>query len=197
MGMKAYNKFVQMYGRMPTEFDKDYLELLRMGKYRILDVPDVKVTNCANCGSTKNDGRKYIDFGLNLDWHGCVFLCGLCLKDTAQAMGLFDHWIDLARQAEERAEAAEALLAKRENLYELVVKTHEELKDFYGSLHSLGIHPDSAPLISVEPYKETPGGPDASSDEPVINEPKPRVVKSAASSGRPNISSLADLLKDN
>src|SRR3954466_860008 len=88
-GQRVFHAFVKKYGKLPTEIDPDYLEMLRMSRYRILDVPDVAPAKCANCGSSKNDGRKYVDFGLQVDWYGVVYFCGLCLADIARDMGLF------------------------------------------------------------------------------------------------------------
>jgi hypothetical protein len=190
------DKFVHKYGRLPTERDPDYLEMLRMSKYRILAVPDFKPAKCANCGSTKNDGRNYIDFGLEVDWYGIVYICGECLKDIAREMGLFTEY---EKQLELRMLEIELLKNKIEQGVELpdkLVKAWEEFKEYYASLQLAGGNgPDSIPPSNhdnsvVQESNET------ESDKSGINEAKPRAAKSTSGSRSKNIRSLADLLDD-
>lgn len=134
--MSLLERFVNQYGRLPTEVDPDYLEMLRMTKYIIKDYPEVNPAKCANCGSSKKDGRMYIDFGLTVDWFGVVYLCGFCLKDIATAMGLFDELEEkLKTLAALRFEDEDTKL-RGEELYQKVVKTFEEFREFYGNLSS-------------------------------------------------------------
>lgn len=182
-------RFVNMYGRLPTEVDPDYLELLNMTKYRILDIPDFKPGKCANCGASKNDGRKYIDFQLEIDWYGIVYLCGTCMKDTANALGLFDdirHDLDVTRQellkALENNERIDSLNAT-------VVKTADELKELYGEL--------SSRQHSIESYSgdRTDVKPDAPAEvEQPIMEAKRTTIKPNSGRGPKDVPSLASLL---
>jgi len=190
------HKFVEKYGRLPTEFDPDYLEMLRMGKYNILDVPNCKPFNCANCGSTKNDDRKYIDIGLDIDWYGIVYLCGLCLKDIATAFGLF-------KELEEKLEKAVTTLAelnyteqKGVELQEKVIQTLKEFEEHYANLHPAISRRSTNSSDCVEPYTP-PSNETVIEVERTADEPKPRIVKSTPSSGRKNVPSLAELLNAN
>lgn len=36
---------------------------------------------CSICGGMKYDGRKWIDFGLSIDWYGVVYLCTFCFEE--------------------------------------------------------------------------------------------------------------------
>lgn len=183
-------KFVSKYGRLPTEVDPDYLEMLRMSKYRILAVPDVSPGKCANCGSSKNDGRKYVDFGLQVDWYGAVFLCGECLHDVSNAMGLFDALRAELVEAQEKKISADALQETGVELHDRVVKTFKELEEFYVgvSTHRLDSDSDSSPGL-VDDSTE--------SSEQRTDSAKPRVTKSTTSSRRSNPPSLANLLSNN
>src|SRR5688500_3188971 len=84
-------KFHNKYGRLPTENDPDYLEMLKMSKFRILSKPDSSPGKCASCGGFKEDGRKYVDFGLYVDWYGTVLLCSLCAKEMAEVLGFIQE----------------------------------------------------------------------------------------------------------
>lgn len=184
------DRFIHKYGRLPTEVDPDYLEMLHMSKYQISDVPMFKPGKCANCGSSKNDGRKYVDFGLEVDWYGTVFLCGHCLTDVANAMGLFD---DLKRQLTDLQvdrNNAEELQEQGEALHETVISTFKEFENYYDrlSLHTAGNHTPSDITPSVVP--------DETTVEPGIDETKPRPVKSTSGSRRTNLRSLTDLLDE-
>ncbi|MGH7792162.1 MAG: hypothetical protein ACREOB_07575 [Thermodesulfobacteriota bacterium] len=49
--------------------------------------PELQPFKCASCGSGKNDGRGYIDFGLDfIEFYGVIYLCGTCFEETAKMM---------------------------------------------------------------------------------------------------------------
>lgn len=185
--MDLVDKFVAKYGRLPTEIDSDYLEMLNMSKYRILAVPMFKPGKCGNCGASKNDGRQYIDFGLEVDWYGTVYLCTDCLKDIAVNAGLFKEQEEKMLALMVENERLIALKEQGENLHETVTKTFEEFKEYYASLHSLGDNspPDSPTSVGTE---------ETVNSEPEPNNSKSRASKSSNGSGRSNVPSLADLI---
>lgn len=186
MALTVFDAFVKKYGRLPTEVDPDYLEMLRMSKYRILDIPDVTPHKCANCGSTKNDGRRYIDFGLDVDWNGVVFLCGLCVKDIARNMGMFAEFEKERDEMRARAAEIEDMHRKGAELHEIVVKTFKEFEDFYGHLHIAGNEPSISDSTNV--------GDESATDKPAITATESKSTKSTSSSRRTNVPSLADLI---
>lgn len=180
--MHPYDRFIQTYSRLPTEFDSDYLELVKMSKYRILDVPDVQPGKCANCGSSKNDGRKYVDFGLHVDFYGAVYLCGWCLADIYKSLTSEDSKDTTPQVTEEQ------LL----QVNQFFMKTLEEFKATYGQLESL--------VSNLRPTDDgrTIDGSFSSSaaqavTKPSATAPKPGTVKSSTVSGRPNVPNLASL----
>jgi hypothetical protein len=181
--------FIHRYGRLPTEFDPDYLEMLCMSKYRIVDVPDFKPGKCANCGASKNDGRKYIDFGLEVDWHGIVYLCGLCLKDIATQMGLFEGVLAELKATYLNLQRFEDLKTQGVDIYEAVVKMGEEIRDFYSRVYPAVPGDSSDDSASVEPESTEPS-------QLSVDKAKPRTTKSSNGSGSENFRSLTDLLND-
>jgi len=189
-------KFVEHYGRLPTEVDPDYLEMLQMSKYQISDVPMYKPGKCANCGSSKGDGRKYVDFGLEIDWYGTLFLCGLCLTDVAETMGLFDKYKEEIEKVKQSSFSIDVLREQGGHLEEIMLETFEEVKQYFDNLHSIGADSPSNSPTSVEPY--TPSDAEtAPRVESTVNEPKSKPVKSTSGPGRKDVPSLADLLNTN
>ncbi len=196
--MNIVEEFVRRYGRLPTEFDKDYLELLRMGKYRVLTAPELKKpSKCSNCGSTKED-RKYVDFGLEIDWYGIVYLCTLCLTDVAKNSGIFDDITSEMRGLVAEVKDKRYLEEQGERLHTKMEALFLEFKDYYDSLRSIRNKSDfnsDSDMGTDEIAKE--------SDEhvrQVINtttEPKPRSTKSTASRGSSSPPSLEKLLNAN
>jgi hypothetical protein len=180
-------KFVHRYNRWPTEFDPDYLEMLNMSKYAILDEPQYKPHKCSNCGSTKKDGRKYIDFGLEIDWYGQVYLCSLCLLDIAMNVGLFDKIKEENDNLISRGAEIETMLAKGVKLYEVVMKTQQEFEDFYGNVHtSVDASSGNGSTNLDKPENE--------SSEHGITKSESGTTKSNSGSRRTDVPSLADIL---
>lgn len=184
------DKFIEKYGRLPTEFDPDYLEMLRMSKYRILAVPDVSPGKCANCGSSKDDGRKYVDFGLHVDWYGAVFICGSCLHDIAHKVGLFASLEEQLYEALNKKASLDELQEQGEKLHDKVVKTVRELEDFYVGVysHRTDNSPDSTSSVESESTPSTKSGSPSTESG---------TTKSTTVSGRKNVRSLAELLDTN
>jgi hypothetical protein len=180
------DRFIHKYGRLPTEFDSDYLEMLRMSKYRVKDVPDVQPGKCANCGASKNDGRKYVDFGLHVDWYGAVFICSLCLKEVVSESGIFDHVQEDLRNAKAALITSKNMQEQGVEIYEKFIKTFREFEEYYASLHSLGNDSNVDSSIGV--------GADEATSKPTVTATKPRTVKSSPVPGSTNLPSLADLL---
>lgn len=181
--------FVARYGRLPTEVDPDYLEMLRMSKYRIVEIPDFKPHKCGNCGSSKQDGRKYVDFGLEIDWYGTLYLCGLCLHDVAQHMGLFEALADRVDNAECDLNEARQLLETGGELHERVTKTLKEFEDFYIRVFPDGVDRNSNSTPDIVPEPETPNGSGTI-------EVQSGAVKPTPESRPKNVRRLADLLTE-
>lgn len=191
--MNLVDKFIHKYSRLPTERDPDYLEMLRMSKYTIEDVPYFAPGKCANCGASKNDGRRYINIGLDLEWYGFVYFCGECIKDIANTMGLFDN---LSKQLYEKEGEIAILRTKLDQGVELpekLVKVWEEFKEYYASLHPIGndVSPNTSSMVDIEQPAKVPA-----ISEQAITSAKSRTSKSTTGSRSKDLPSLAELLEN-
>jgi hypothetical protein len=186
--MSVFDAFVLKYSRLPTEYDPDYLEMLAMSKYRILAVPDVSPGKCANCGSSKNDGRGYIDFGLHIDWYGGVFFCGECLKDIAVNFGLFTDINQKLLDSVVKEETISRLQENGEQLYTKVLTLFKEFEEHYASLSTIRDSGSSNTTTDV--------GSSETAIEPKPDETKSGVTKSTTGSRSKNVRSLTDLIGD-
>lgn len=174
-------KFIDKYGRLPTEVDPDYLEMLKMSKYRILTRPDANTAKCANCGGFKEDGRRYVDFGLFVDWYGVVFLCSICIKELATQLGLLN--------TEEKIEV-DPMPELKEEVKNTISKLEEILKEFHEYSDSLNIDNSDPPDL-----EHSPDDNDVSpASESGTNKAEQRAAKSTTSTGRKNVRSLTELL---
>jgi hypothetical protein len=163
-----------------------------MTKYRILAVPDVAPAECANCGSSKNDGRGYIDFGLQIDWHGVVYLCGNCLFDIAKAMRLFEKIEKELEDARSKIASLEGFREEGEQLHEGVRNSINSLREYYERIYTHNISfnsgdPNSGSSVDV-------GANETASTEPTVNESEQGTTKQTTSSRRKNVPSLTELL---
>lgn len=192
--MDLVTKFMQLYGRPPTEFDSDYLEMLRMSKYRIIARPDVKPAKCANCGSSKEDGRQYIDFGLEIDWYGCVFICTLCLQDVAKETGLFKSYEVRIEKLLVSLLQIDDLKKQGDTVREDILNTFKEVQDYFSNLKSISVDSPTDQPPSVDNDTPEPNKSAADSDESKTDRSEPKPAKSTSVSGSKNISSLAELL---
>lgn len=192
--MNLFDRFVQRYGRLPTEFDPDYLEMLRMTKYRILSRPDVTQANCANCGGYREDGRKYVDFGLNIEFHGAVFLCTLCLDDIARNAGLYRALEVRILQLETQLQTQKGAELSAQELQGAMLKIFDEVKQHLDTNLPASGNPNfPGSNSSVDSDKE----PSKSGTDPTksgTDKSKSGTVKSPPVSGSKNLSSLADLI---
>lgn len=193
--MNLHDQFMQRFGRPPTEFDPDYREMLNMSKYRILDIPDKKQAKCANCGSTKKDGRKYVDFGLEVDWYGIVYLCSLCMLDIANNMGLFNKADEqIVQLRHEKASLINLLLAQGDNLEHKLENLMEEVKEYFVALRTVrdGEPVDPSIILGDNPPS---GAENITKSDRTSGETEQRTTESSAGSGLKNVSSLTELLK--
>lgn len=55
-------------------------------RIQILDIPVAAPGVCSMCGSSGGDGRKFLDYGKQLDWYGAVYFCTECVKEFSQAV---------------------------------------------------------------------------------------------------------------
>lgn len=93
-----------------------------MGGIYIVNHPEALPQQCANCGAARSD-RKYVDFGLSLDFYGVVYLCSICVEEIASAFGLVveveqqEEYEGLQERYAELDEANSSLVAENERLH--------------------------------------------------------------------------------
>lgn len=167
-----------------------------MSKYQISDVPMFKPAKCANCGSSKNDGRKYVDFGLEVDWYGTVFLCGLCLKDVAEAMGLFDSIKEELKAAYLNLEAYEQLRQEGARLHGSVASMMQQIKEYDAGISAVVSNLNPNLSVNVESNETESDKPRTDSAKSESSATEPRVVKQTNVTGSKNVRSLTSILGD-
>lgn len=69
-----------------------------MSKFFILEARQLKLpSKCVSCGASGlNDGRKFIDFGYDIDYYGAVYFCELCFVEICKQLG----WISKKESVE-------------------------------------------------------------------------------------------------
>lgn len=63
------------------------LTLRPNSRFSINEFPPNLPSKCAVCGSPGGDGRKFIDFGFDLDFYGTIYFCTNCLGECANTQG--------------------------------------------------------------------------------------------------------------
>lgn len=81
-------------------------------KPNFTDRPAMFPHKCVQCGANKKDGRKYIDWGLTIEFYGVVYLCSFCFAETMRLAGYVEKQYLVAEQA-----AAEAMRVEIDALY--------------------------------------------------------------------------------
>lgn len=56
-------------------------------KFQVVPAPIQVPGTCSSCGSSSNEDRDYVDFGLTLDFYGVVYFCTFCFNECANALG--------------------------------------------------------------------------------------------------------------
>lgn len=59
-------------------------------RIQLLDRPKAAPGHCAICGFAggfESDGRKFIDWGWDIDFYGAVIICSLCVENIANLLG--------------------------------------------------------------------------------------------------------------
>ncbi len=193
MGEDLVTRFILKYGRLPTERDPDYLELLRMTKFRVIERPDVAPFKCANCLSAKEGDRQYVDFGAYVDWYGTILFCTLCLNEIGMHAGLFKAYEIQILKLEETISSLRAAQVTAEELKSVVLHTFEEVKEYFDNLPASGSESAINSNAGVGTDQES-NYTDADKPDSAAQGTESKPVKSTAKSGSKNLPSLADLL---
>lgn len=179
--VKSYRK---EFNKLPKENDPDYLYFLERTKalsnLQVIDRPIMIPAKCANCGAGVSD-RKYIDFGLDVESYGVVYLCEFCITYA------YNKLIPETQNSENhRKETPE-----KEDKVRLLNDVRRALEDIKGDLGlvlnlyhpSIIDNSDDTELSSME----------TESDD---NEIQSGVDEQVTESGSENIPSLAELLSN-
>ena len=69
-------------------------------RIRIINAPILNPGTCAICGTSRTDDRKYIDFGLDVDFVGVMYFCTFCFHELIRALGclLPEEWTQLQEE---------------------------------------------------------------------------------------------------
>jgi hypothetical protein len=141
------------------------------GRIMIIPRPLTLPGNCAVCGysgtvqGAEGDTRVFIDFQLDIDYHGRVYWCSTCLLEASNLLG----WLGV-----EQAEKLRETIATQESELIVLREQNERLRSSLASLlgkpdndiHSV-LADDSSDEQSGEQKSEgTESSPDSSSGEP-------------------------------
>lgn len=102
---------------------------------------------CISCGGTGlRDGRKFIDFGLNVDYYGAVYFCVPCFSAGIEVLG----WLSPDESIKYREEY--------KRLRRLCIKLEDDLvqyRNILGSVEFLATPHSSDFANTVEQFSET------------------------------------------
>lgn len=111
-----------------------------MTRFNLVDASALALPgNCTICGSVAPD-RKYIDFGLNIEFVGSVYFCTLCMAEAVRLMGFIDPevHVKLVHELAESKQAIEGLERDCTDLHALV-----------DSLNLFGALPNQATTVGI------------------------------------------------
>jgi hypothetical protein len=57
------------------------------GRFTISNIAPAAPGKCVVCGSVGGDGRKFVDFGFDIDFYGTVYFCSVCLVECCNCIG--------------------------------------------------------------------------------------------------------------
>lgn len=100
-------------------------------RVQVIDYPTALPSKCAICGAspTPDDPRRWVDFGLSLEFYGVVYFCTFCVANVAEAINFVGPGVYYSA-----IESAEKLSVEVETLrFE-----NEEFRRVYSTLSGLG-----------------------------------------------------------
>lgn len=173
--------------------DPDYikeLELARINsKFQLLDVPLMSPGKCSNCGASKPDGRKYLDFGLTLEYYGVVYICTICLLEAARLVFKDSDFTPVAESVK-TLEYYNTIIEELERIQFIFVG----VKGLLDELSSNNAIVDNNDSDLGDSSSDLPIDSETESSDTESSETKPRVAESDTESGRSDIPSLTDIL---
>lgn len=101
-----------------------------LSRFTIQDYPHAAPGKCVLCGANHvRDGRKYVDFGMDVPRYGAVYMCTKCIDELA-------HLLDYFNPREAKQLESDARLARQQLSEEM--KQNERLRIALSNLDFLG-----------------------------------------------------------
>jgi copper chaperone CopZ len=155
------------------------------------DRPIHSPAKCGRCGSVRYDGRKYVQFGMDIEFYGIVYLCSHCVREIYKAVFNGNDGLPVAQLESDLADALQTI-----ELQQTLLNTREEqietLENTYGV-----VEPDSSPVAESSdspPVAESTDSGTKTGNSKSSGRKKP-VTKSVTSSRPKNVPSLTELLE--
>ncbi len=149
-------------------------------RIQLIDYPYALPSKCAICGSGPETERKFVDFGLQLDYYGAVYFCSLCMCNVAELLGY-------VTPAKYNA-TAEELFAQNNSVI-ILEGENEEFRRVFATLHGLGaLLPDGTPNVVGSSVSNEDDAKSASKPVQKPRRKEPRTDKYSSSEGSGNVS---------
>lgn len=155
------------------------------GRFKLLDAPYASPGKCAVCGysasgdSEPDDRRQYLDFGLDIEYYGAIYICTACVNEVAVGMGYaLPEIVDAVR---EEAEQVKSELARLSAATEVI----NELGSVLTRNGWLPAGSDSDSVIGEATVTEITSAKGSGNPEAVkpVDEPRPDDLRDALSLG--------------
>lgn len=95
--------------------------------FKLTTAPEALPGSCMKCGSA--DRKFFVDTGLNIEFHGAIYFCNLCLEEMAQLAGYLSP---------ESAEKIKTRMEEMELQVFNLTKREQHLEESIGSLVASG-----------------------------------------------------------
>lgn len=134
-------------------------------RIRILDAPQLAPGVCAICGSSRNDDRKYVDLGIDVDYIGVMYFCTFCMTELANRLGCLTQEQSATLVAE--VEAARNTILEfhaTKVAYDNAISTLRDTGLFDG-VSLVSTPPEQIPVADVSRAEQKPAGTSKSSKQ--------------------------------
>src|SRR6266542_891445 len=113
---------------------------LESSRIRVLDNPNMHPGTCVLCGASRNDDRKYVDIGLDIDFVGVIYFCTFCMQELANRLGCLMP--DQTKKLEDELDSARQTIIN----FQAQKAAYD---DAIGKLRGTGLFSDTDPNLST------------------------------------------------
>lgn len=124
-------------------------------RIRILDTPILAPGVCCICGAGRNDDRKYIDLGIDVDYIGVMYFCTFCMTELANTLGCL------------MPEQAQQLRDELDSARQTIINFQQEKAAVHGAVDAIR----RTGLFSGTDFNSLITTPEKSDDFELVNEP--------------------------